>query len=71
MLQTKVNNAIRLREMPQVIERQDAITGEIKQYAQLGLLLGLCKTAVSKDNKLFSNLLAFSIGGAAIGAAVG
>ena len=71
MLQTKVNNAIRLREKPQVLERQDAIKSEIKQYVKLGLLLGLCKTAVSEDKKLFSNLLAFSIGGAAIGAAVG
>ncbi|MCR4558651.1 MAG: hypothetical protein K5685_01060 [Bacteroidales bacterium] len=71
MLQTRINNEIRLREKMQISDRQDAITGEIKQYVKLGLLLGLCKTAVSKDNKLFSNLLAFSIGGAAIGAIVG
>ena len=71
MLQTKVSNGMRLRETPQVSDRQDAIKGEIKHYVELGLLLGLCKTAVSKDKKLLSDLLAFSIGGAAIGATVG
>jgi len=71
MLQTKVNNEVRLREETEVLDRKNAIKGEIKQYLQLGLLLGVCKTAISKDKKVFSDLLAFSIGGAAIGAIVG
>ncbi len=71
MLQKNLSKEIKHVEKTQVSDRQNAINDEIKQYLQLGVLLGVCKTAISKDKKLFSDLLAFSIGGAAIGAAVG